>query len=246
MSVPMEVRAVRVPTPTPFDAIFAKLPPIFREAFDPEDQRVNRPILIGGMAYVTNGHIAVRTAVNPEFAAEIEVASARTDGKANVDVNTVFEGRTEGDPIAIPDLPTDTPCPHCKGQGWTAESECSKCKGRGEVLCMECQHTHTCDDCHGQGTLGPRDCWQCAASGYEDIDRDEWDFVGAELAPQIILDWKYLRMLARHGVTQVFPMAKPEGKPIRFVAGDAEGILMTLWDGMKSRPITSPAEAATP
>lgn len=139
-------------TESPVD-VFVGLPAIFRESVS-EDVggrfRTERPFVIDGFVYATDGRIAVRVPVQtvpsimPEWSDE--------DRKLPRDITGIFEKAIKGTgpPSALPD-------------GIAGTVSCKLCKRAGTVEC-EFGYEHPCSSCDGKGesedhnpaSIGPR------------------------------------------------------------------------------------------
>jgi hypothetical protein len=199
----------------------ALVPPIFAECVDPEAARwcSSAPFLQDGFLYATNGHLAVRMPWPGEWAHQAE-------GRVPKELHLTFHDlRCRAEPSPLPQVVGD--CLECGGSGDLPERPCTECDGQGEgddpdCDCPHCPGSHTCEECDGRGKFGPGPCDGCAGTGLLDAKRS------VEVAPGYYLARRYVALLNRYGAMAYLPEEADHARPVRFVAGDVEGVLMMM------------------
>jgi hypothetical protein len=215
------------PTMTPGAAaehaarVFALFPPIFAACVAPEAIRYDLALPFVRLPYVyaTDGIIIVRTATNPAIVDLLPHSPKRLVPNAEPLFADPHAWRTKSTRLPMAPPP---PCPRCKGAVNLPVRDCSRCDGAGAFACCECGQDRECPRCDGKGRLPAGPCDHCGATGYD------WGYVDdVGLGRGTTIAARYACLLLRHGATLFLPIAGGEN-PVRFTAGDVEGLLMPL------------------
>jgi hypothetical protein len=215
------------PTTTPEAAaehaarVFTLLPPIFAACVEPEVTRYDLalPFVRPPFVYATDGIIIVRTAASPAIVELLPRSPGRRIPNAEPKFADTAAWRAE--PTAIPMAPPPL-CPRCKGVTNLPVRDCSRCDGAGEFACCECGQDRECPRCDGKGKLPAGPCDYCDVTGYD------WGYVDdVGLGRGTTIAARYACLLLRHEATLFLSVAGGED-PVRFTAGDVEGLLMPL------------------
>jgi hypothetical protein len=210
--------------------IFDLLPPIFRDAVDPEvDARfwLGDPRVVGEYIYATDGRICVRTEATP---GRVAVAPPLPEGRKFVKPESLAAVFGDGsawdaEPTPLPPLDGFERCGVCSGTGRLPERKCRGCDrdwndeeqgcgGRGTIPAGECDH------CHGTTLKDP-------LARHVTLREDVW------------LSLLYASVLARHGATVYLPAGPntPERTTlVRFTVEGAEGRLMPMMSDAQRKP----------
>lgn len=227
-----------------WEGVLATLPPVFREMIDPdmEHRDMARPIVSGGRIYATNGSALVGMPITDATRAAIgEVDLARAEIGRAIRENLEI---AHAPAVPLPDPGPGSICDGCEGAGHLPDRECDECDGGGEDECACCGSTNDCEACDGSGSCKAERCPECHGEGFTwgDQTLEESGF-SMEVTPGFFMARHYIRMLRRHGVTEVAPAATdPEKWPAIFVVGEIEGGVMPVRVPKERRKRSSPAE----
>lgn len=212
-------------------AIFDLLPPIFRDAVDPDPDRkfwLCHPRIVGDHVYATDARICVRAPATSEHDAAMP---ALPEGKKFVKPESLLavfgdDSAWHAEPTSLPPLDGFERCAACAGTGRLLERKCGGCddgwddeprgcNGRGIIPAGECDH------CHGTTLKDP-------LARHVTLRDDVW------------LSLLYASVLVRHGATVYLPVEAntPERTtPVRFTVAGAEGRLMPMMSEAMRRPV---------
>lgn len=198
------------------------VPPIFARCVDPEVSRYGlaSPFFQDGFLYATDGQIAVRMPWVGEWAHAGEGRVPRMEDVFGM-VN-----KPDGEPTPLPHVEAPA-CKTCHGAKTVERRKCEECEGTGEIDhdcdCERCtQDTEDCNECYGKGYFGPGECETCDGTGIgggSDAVRIEegcW------------LQRRFALLLAEFGAKVHLPEGRRPLDPIRFTAGEVEGVLMPM------------------
>lgn len=173
-------------------------------------ENLRHPWYVNGVAFASDG-IAAAWIPSEEF--ESPPFKGR---RPNID--WILKDQPVGEvylPLVIPDM---TPCPDCKGLGYTIEEDCDECGGTGKVEHdCDCQHCveefEECEECDGEGKFSGDDAkipCDCRFEPYE--------------VQGVTFSLKYLHKIAALGDVVV----TVHDNKLWFKSGDLSGTLMMI------------------
>ena len=176
---------------------------------------ITAPWREGGHIYATNGHMLVRIPDDGRDVAE--------RGQNHPHVQRLFDGVAGVDGFApIPsDLPQQSQCEACDGNGWHDGYRCGDCDGHGQF--DHGNHNYDCKNCNASGQIEAENiCSACGGFG-------SYGSVGDTGARTPVGDTgyqtRYLRFLATFPGMVLAPNGG-HGAPFKFDGG--EGIIMPM------------------
>jgi hypothetical protein len=207
-----------VPPATAAD-LFAGLPGIFPCCVDPgctadvSKVDLSTPWISGDYVYATDGRIMARVPLDAIGAETAEAIRSVGGGPRPPGGRLFREHGVAADPapLVVPDVgPFVRDCTACAGSGGEITGPCDDCDGSGE---------HDCGSCGGTGVNGS--CVACGGDGKP-------TYPSAALSDGQKIGGYYLAMIRHFGGTIYQTAGDDPGRPFRFKAGLAEGLLMPV------------------
>lgn len=170
--------------------------------------------------FASNGHVLVR--VN-------RLDGIAVDEDLNKDISDTIDLLIQPscvEPVSIPDLPDEKPCPRCVGTGYTYERKCPECDGDGIVVfendfnIYECD----CDTCGGGGVLRGKEGEKVPCDLCEGTRRDEKHELSRIAIGNTGFSVRVLRELKQLDGVKIYPFNDDSPSYFTFVGGD--GLVM--------------------
>ena len=187
---------------------------------DPDRTGFEGPLVICGMLYASNGHVAIRMrtpAGTPDSA---------TNSRVNFNSKNVWSMYDQSGrwmPWPDPDYEVGrVDCGTCKGTGRLDWNVCPKCDGKGSTECGECGANKTCEKCDGEGSLSSGQCPDC--QGQTKIQRPKYQPIGGTF-----INVKYDKLIrALPGAELLENPERPAMSAIPFRFEGGEGLVMPM------------------